>query len=146
MVMWHAGEDMRKLDAGPHTLHCLQLTPVLMRRAGEDARKLEAGPHMLYCLLLTPVLMRLAGEDMRKLEAGPHIVSGTPGRVFDMIKRRSLRTRAIATLVLDEADEMLNKGFKEQIYDVYRYLPPDTQACLLDCPFCCAYWEYVWRS
>ena len=31
-------------------------------------------------------------------------------------------------LVLDEADEMLNKGFKEQIYDVYRYLPPDTQA------------------
>ena len=65
---------------------------------------------------------------MRKLEAGPHIVSGTPGRVFDMIKRRSLRTRAIGTLVLDEADEMLNKGFKEQIYDVYRYLPPDTQA------------------
>ncbi|KAK9828067.1 hypothetical protein WJX81_007704 [Elliptochloris bilobata] len=71
------------------------------------------------------------GEDMRKLEAGPHIVSGTPGRVFDMIKRRSLRTRAIATLVLDEADEMLNKGFKEQIYDVYRYLPPDTQVVLV---------------
>ena len=72
---------------------------------------------------------------MRKLEAGPHIVSGTPGRVFDMIKRRSLRTRAIATLVLDEADEMLNKGFKEQIYDVYRYLPPDTQA--RDCELAC---------
>ena len=48
-----------------------------------------------------------------------------------MIKRRSLRTRAIGTLVLDEADEMLNKGFKEQIYDVYRYLPPDTQARIL---------------
>lgn len=56
-----------------------------------------------------------------------HAVSGTPGRVFDMIKRRSLRTREIKTLVLDEADEMLSKGFKEQIYDVYRYLPPDTQ-------------------
>lgn len=64
---------------------------------------------------------------MSLLEAGQHIVSGTPGRVFDMIKRRCLRTRAIKTLVLDEADEMLNKGFKEQIYDVYRYLPPDTQ-------------------
>ncbi len=35
--------------------------------------------------------------------------------------------RAIKTLVLDEADEMLSKGFKEQIYDVYRYLPPETQ-------------------
>ena len=56
-----------------------------------------------------------------------HVVSGTPGRVFDMIKRRSLRTRQIKVLVLDEADEMLGKGFKEQIYDVYRYLPPDTQ-------------------
>ncbi len=64
---------------------------------------------------------------MGLLDAGQHIVSGTPGRVFDMIKRRNLRTRSIKTLVLDEADEMLNKGFKEQIYDVYRYLPPDTQ-------------------
>ena len=67
------------------------------------------------------------GKDMGLLDAGQHIVSGTPGRVFDMIKRRNLRTRSIKTLVLDEADEMLNKGFKEQIYDVYRYLPPDTQ-------------------
>ena len=64
---------------------------------------------------------------MRKLEAGVHMVSGTPGRVFDMIKRRSFRTREIKLLVLDEADEMLNQGFKEQIYDVYRYLPPNTQ-------------------
>uniref|UniRef100_A0A8C5PFQ4 RNA helicase n=1 Tax=Leptobrachium leishanense TaxID=445787 RepID=A0A8C5PFQ4_9ANUR len=50
---------------------------------------------------------------------------------LDMIRRRSLRTRAIKMLVLDEADEMLNKGFKEQIYDVYRYLPPATQVCLI---------------
>ena len=64
---------------------------------------------------------------MSLLEAGQRIVSGTPGRVFDMIKRRCLVTRSIKTLVLDEADEMLNKGFKEQIYDVYTYLPPDTQ-------------------
>lgn len=71
--------------------------------------------------------MRHTGDDIRKLENGVHIVSGTPGRVFDMIKRRVLRTRSIKTLVLDEADEMLSKGFKEQIYDVYRYLPPDTQ-------------------
>lgn len=93
------------------------------------------------------------GEDIRKLDFGVHVVSGTPGRVFgessysqfeaclicqcilqltfcfllDMIRRRSLRTRSIKLLVLDEADEMLNKGFKEQIYDVYRFLPPATQ-------------------
>ena len=56
---------------------------------------------------------------------------GTPGRVFDMIRRRTLRTRGIKMLILDEADEMLNKGFKEQIYDVYRYLPPSTQVNLI---------------
>ena len=67
------------------------------------------------------------GEDIRKLENGVHVVSGTPGRVCDMIKRRSLRTRAIKLLILDESDEMLSRGFKDQIYDVYRYLPPDLQ-------------------
>ena len=71
------------------------------------------------------------GEDIRKVDYGQHVVAGTPGRVFDMIRRRSLPTRAIKMLVLDEADEMLNKGFKEQIYDVYRYLPPATQVVLV---------------
>ncbi|KAM0892031.1 hypothetical protein ACQ4PT_026012 [Festuca glaucescens] len=71
------------------------------------------------------------GEDIRKLDHGVHAVSGTPGRVCDMIKRGSLRTRSIKLLVLDEADEMLNKGFKEQIYDIYRYLPPELQVVLV---------------
>ncbi|DBA85426.1 hypothetical protein WJX79_002723 [Trebouxia sp. C0005] len=71
------------------------------------------------------------GDDIRVLESGAQIVSGTPGRVFDMIKRRSLDTRDMKILVLDEADEMLNKGFREQIYDVYRYLPPDIQVILV---------------
>lgn len=72
------------------------------------------------------VYLMAAGEDIRRLEGGVQIVSGTPGRVFDMIKRRVLQTRDIKILVLDEADEMLSKGFKEQIYDVYRCaaLPP----------------------
>jgi ATP-dependent RNA helicase len=48
-----------------------------------------------------------------------------------MIKRKVLSTRHIKILILDEADEMLSKGFKEQIYDVYRYLPPDTQILLV---------------
>ncbi|XP_034217287.1 eukaryotic initiation factor 4A-III homolog A-like isoform X1 [Prunus dulcis] len=71
------------------------------------------------------------GEDIRKLEHGVHVVCGTPGRVFDMIKRRTLRTRAMKLLVLDESDEMLSRGFKDQIYDVYRYLPPELKVCLV---------------
>jgi ATP-dependent RNA helicase len=71
------------------------------------------------------------GEDIRRLDAGVQVVSGTPGRVFDMIKKKNLRTRNIKMLVLDEADEMLSQGFKEQIYDIYRYLPPMTQVILV---------------
>ncbi|KAJ3255193.1 Eukaryotic initiation factor 4A-III [Boothiomyces macroporosus] len=71
------------------------------------------------------------GDDIRKLDYGQHVVSGTPGRVYDMIRRKNLRTRHIKMLVLDEADEMLSRGFKDQIYDVYRYLPPSTQVVLL---------------
>ncbi|KAG0309770.1 RNA helicase [Dissophora globulifera] len=71
------------------------------------------------------------GEDIRQLDHGQHVVVGTPGRVFDMIRRRNLRTRNIKMMVLDEADELLNQGFKDQIYDVYRYLPPSTQVVIL---------------
>jgi ATP-dependent RNA helicase len=73
------------------------------------------------------------GEDIRKLEQGQQVVSGTPGRVFDMIRRRNLRTKDIKMLILDESDELLNKGFKDQIYDIYRYLPPGTQVRLQFC-------------
>jgi len=58
-------------------------------------------------------------------------VSGTPGRVFHMIQQRHFSTRHIKMFVLDEADEMLNRGFKEQVYDIYRYLPPSTQVVLV---------------
>lgn len=71
------------------------------------------------------------GEDMKKLDYGQHVVSGTPGRVLDMIKRRNLRTRNIKIFILDEADELLNQGFKEQIYDIYRNLPPQTQVVVV---------------
>ncbi|CAH2036392.1 unnamed protein product [Thlaspi arvense] len=67
------------------------------------------------------------GEDIKKLERGVHAVSGTPGRVYDMIKRGSLQTKSVKLLILDESDEMLSKGLKDQIYDVYRSLPHDIQ-------------------
>jgi translation initiation factor 4A len=70
-------------------------------------------------------------EDMAKLQEGVHIVVGTPGRVYDMINRRALRTDTIQIFCLDEADEMLSRGFKDQIYEVFQLLPQDTQVVLL---------------
>merc|ERR1712084_206019 len=69
-------------------------------------------------------------EDIRSLEAGVHIVVGTPGRVYDMINRRALKPEDIALFVLDEADEMLSRGFKDQIYEVFRYLDSKVQVGL----------------
>lgn len=70
-------------------------------------------------------------EDIHKLEMGVHVVVGTPGRVFDMISRKALRTDHIKIFVLDEADEMLSRGFKDQIYDVFRTLNSNIQVILL---------------
>lgn len=70
-------------------------------------------------------------EDMGILEAGVHVIVGTPGRVFDMINRRALSTAALRMFVLDEADEMLSRGFKDQIYEVFQLLPPSVQVVLI---------------
>ncbi|XP_023019493.1 eukaryotic initiation factor 4A-II isoform X2 [Leptinotarsa decemlineata] len=70
-------------------------------------------------------------EDIRKLEAGVHVVVGTPGRVYDMIKRGALRTSHIKMFVLDEADEMLSQGFSDQIHDIFKTVNADVQVVLL---------------
>lgn len=69
-------------------------------------------------------------DDIRTLQDGVHIVVGTPGRVFDMINRRALRLDSIRQFFLDEADEMLSRGFKDQIYDIFKFLPESVQVCL----------------
>jgi len=100
--------------------------------AEQTQRVIEALGDYMNVRCIACVGGKKLGEDMRKLEkGGVQIVSGTPGRVFDLIRRQSLRTKNLCCLVLDEADEMLNQGFKEQIYDVYRYLPPSTQVVLV---------------
>eukprot|EP00584_Thalassiosira_punctigera_P010065 CAMPEP_0172543358 /NCGR_PEP_ID=MMETSP1067-20121228/13779_1 /TAXON_ID=265564 ORGANISM="Thalassiosira punctigera, Strain Tpunct2005C2" /NCGR_SAMPLE_ID=MMETSP1067 /ASSEMBLY_ACC=CAM_ASM_000444 /LENGTH=414 /DNA_ID=CAMNT_0013329769 /DNA_START=196 /DNA_END=1440 /DNA_ORIENTATION=- len=69
-------------------------------------------------------------DDIRTLQGGVHVVVGTPGRVFDMINRRALRLDSIRQFFLDEADEMLSRGFKDQIYDIFKFLPESVQVCL----------------
>jgi len=69
-------------------------------------------------------------EDIDKLRAGQHVVVGTPGRVFDMIGKRHLQVDDLSIFVLDEADEMLSHGFKDQIYDIFKTMPPNIQVCL----------------
>jgi len=70
-------------------------------------------------------------DDIAKLRnGGVHIVVGTPGRVYDMLCRQVLRPDRIKLFILDEADEMLSRGFKDQIYDIFQALPPRVQVGL----------------
>ena len=70
-------------------------------------------------------------EDCGALSrGGVHVVVGTPGRVLDLVERGALRMDAIRQVILDEADEMLSRGFREQIYQIFKYLPETAQICL----------------
>lgn len=72
-------------------------------------------------------------EDIKKLkdkEGPPTVIVGTPGRIHDMIRRNHVNVKHIRVLTLDEADEMLSTGFKDQVYNIFQYMPKDIQLCL----------------
>jgi translation initiation factor 4A len=71
-------------------------------------------------------------EDIRGLQdkKQPHVVIGCPGRIYDMLRRKKLASTELKLLVLDEADEMLSSGFKEQVYTIFQHLPNDIQIAL----------------
>ncbi len=69
--------------------------------------------------------------DIDKLRnSPPHIVVGCSGRIFDMIKRRHLNLSTVRLFILDEADEMLSQGFKDQIYNIFQYLNPKVHVAI----------------
>ena len=68
--------------------------------------------------------------QVRALEAGAQIVSGTPGRVLDHLKRGTLDSRGLKVLVLDEADEMLSMGFAQELHAIMERLPAKHQTLL----------------
>ena len=60
----------------------------------------------------------------------PHIVIGCPGRIHDMLKRKRLAVKDFRILVLDEADELLSAGFKDQVYNIFQFMPMNVQVAL----------------
>jgi len=74
-------------------------------------------------------------EQIRPLKRGVQIVVGTPGRTLDLIKRKVLNLESIQWLVLDEADEMLNMGFKEELDKILEKTPKTKQTLLFSATF-----------
>lgn len=60
----------------------------------------------------------------------PHVVVGCPGRVYDMLQRNILNVQKLKLVIMDEADEMLSYGFKEQVYDIFQFFPNSVQVGL----------------
>jgi len=70
-------------------------------------------------------------EDISNLKNNvPHIIVGCPGRVYDMIRRGHIASKDVKMVILDEADEMLSSGFKEQIYNIFQNFSRNIQAVL----------------
>ncbi len=106
---------IQNVDAENKHLQAIVLCPTreLAIQAAEELRKLAKFTHGIKIL---PIY---GGQDIntqiRSLKTGVQIVVGTPGRVMDHMRRRTMKLDHIRTMVLDEADEMLNMGFREDI-------------------------------
>jgi translation initiation factor 4A len=80
-----------------------------------------------FCLCVKGIPV---SDNISQLKKNPNVVIGTPGRIYDMIRKKALRTDGLRMLVIDEADEMLSKGFQEQVYDIFQTLPNHIQVAL----------------
>lgn len=69
-------------------------------------------------------------RQIRELKRGANVIVGTPGRVMDHIRRRTLKLGELQSIILDEADEMLNMGFREDIEEILQYVPEERQTIL----------------
>jgi superfamily II DNA/RNA helicase len=70
-------------------------------------------------------------EDISNLKQNvPHVIAGCPGRVYDMMRRNHIISKNIKLVVLDEADEMLSSGFKEQVYNIFQHFNNNIQVAL----------------
>jgi ATP-dependent RNA helicase DbpA len=126
---------LQRLDLGMRELQGLVLAPTreLAAQVVRELRKLgRRQPGLSVALLAGGEPVR---EQARALERGAHLAVGTPGRVIDHLRRRTLRVHRVATIVLDEADRMLDMGFKPDIEKVLKALPSTRQVVLFSATF-----------
>ena len=127
---------LHRLDPAKIQTQALVLCPTreLADQVGKQLRKLAVGiPNLKVSVLcggmpLAPQLASLATHD-------PQVVVGTPGRVQELLRKKALHLRGVRTLVLDEADRMLDMGFEEQIREVVGKTPKERQTLLFSATF-----------
>jgi len=114
-----------------NTTQILVLSPTRELSKQTASVMLNIGSMMTGLRVQTLVGGSSIDEDSRSLRANiPHIITGCPGRVFDMMRRNNITSRDIKLVILDEADEMLSTGFKEQVYNIFQYFSVNIQVAL----------------
>ncbi len=121
---------LSRIDMGRRTVQVLVLTPTR-----ELAIQVAAGFEKYACHIRGFRVLALCGGQefdgqLRALKSGVHVVVGTPGRIMDHMRRGTLSLDTLASIVLDEADEMLKMGFIDDVEWILSHAPQDRQTLL----------------
>lgn len=121
---------LEKIDPKNKNLQGIVLCPTreLAIQVAEEIRNLAK---YLHAIKVVPIY---GGQDIvkqiRSLKAGTQLIIGTPGRVMDHMRRKTIKMEDVHTVILDEADEMLNMGFREDIETILKGVPEERQTVL----------------
>ena len=126
---------LQKLDVKRFRIQALVLCPTreLADQVAGEIRKLGRGLHNIKVLSLCGGVP--LGPQIGSLEHGAHIIVGTPGRIEDHLRKGTLVLEHVQTLVLDEADRMLEMGFQESLDNIIAQIPEQRQALLFSATF-----------
>ncbi|MBS0217292.1 MAG: ATP-dependent RNA helicase DbpA [Proteobacteria bacterium] len=126
---------LQGIDAGVVQTQALVLCPTreLADQVGKNLRKLATGIANLKLSVLCGGIP--LGPQLASLAHAPHVVVGTPGRVLELVQKDALDLRNVRTLVLDEADRMLDMGFDEAIRALVKRTPKERQTLLFSATF-----------
>nr|WP_084324636.1 ATP-dependent RNA helicase DbpA [Pseudoalteromonas sp. Z1A2] len=126
---------LAKLNVKRFRIQSLVLCPTreLAEQVAVEMRKLARGIHNIKILTLCGGVS--IGPQIGSLEHGAHIIVGTPGRVDDHIRKGTLRLDDVETLVLDEADQMLDMGFQDTLDAIIERIPQSRQTLLFSATF-----------
>ena len=126
---------LNKLDVKRFRVQALVLCPTreLADQVATEIRKLARGIHNIKVLTLCGGVA--FGPQVGSLEHGAHIIVGTPGRVEEHLRKENLNLDNLTTLVLDEADRMLDMGFQQALDDIVGYMPKERQTMLFSATY-----------
>ncbi|TKS54854.1 ATP-dependent RNA helicase DbpA [Luteimonas yindakuii] len=126
---------LARLDPARIKTQALVLCPTreLADQVGKQLRRLAVAiPNLKVSILCGGIPL---GPQLASLTHDPHVVVGTPGRIQELVKKKALHLDGVRTLVLDEADRMLDMGFEDAIRDIAKRVPKDRQGLLFSATF-----------